>query len=159
MKRQSKRTALNTVNPISFPFNMPTPQVTFPFGQPSIHFWHWKHSPCTILVFASLNSIFAGQLLVHLLHPFIQLSLFLSREKNGKIGSKEKIAPIGQKETTEEAFYECHSNHKKNQYRNSDFISRKPEVSCMNHGKYIPWTCSSCISIDAKEARKHNPCK
>ena len=141
MKRQSKRTALNTVNPISFPFNMPTPQVTFPFGQPSIHFWHWKHSPCTILVFASLNSIFAGQLLVHLLHPFIQLSLFLSREKN------------------EEAFYECHSNHKKNQHRNSDFISRKPEVSCMNHGKYIPWTCSSCISIDAKEARKHNPCQ
>lgn len=93
MKRQSKRTALNTVNPISFPFNMPTPQVTFPFGQPSIHFWHWKHSPCTILVFASLNSIFAGQLLVHLLHPFIQLSLFLSREKNGKIGSKEKLLP------------------------------------------------------------------
>ena len=97
MKRQNRRTALNTVNPISFPFNALTPQVTFPFGQPSMHFWHWKHSPCTILVFASLNSIFAGQLLVHLLHPFIQLSLFLSREKNGKIGSKEKIAPIGQK--------------------------------------------------------------
>ena len=154
MKRQSKRTALNTVNPISFPFNMPTPQVTFPFGQPSIHFWHWKHSPCTILVFASLNSIFAGQLLVHLLHPFIQLSLFLSREKNGKIGSKEKIAPIGQKKRQKKR-----SMNAIPIIRRIDFISRKPEVSCMNHGKYIPWTCSSCISIDAKEARKHNPCK
>ena len=89
--------ALKIVNQISLPLIFFTPQWIFFFGHVSIHFWHWKQSPSTFQEPSVGSPIFAGHFLEHALHFGMQDSRSLWSAKNGKTGSRENTAPIGQK--------------------------------------------------------------
>ena len=88
---------LTIVNQIAFPLILEKSLWIFPFGQISIHFWHIKQSPLVTSEPCSGSSVADGQFLLHPLQPVMQDSLFLRREKNGKTGSNENTAPIGQR--------------------------------------------------------------
>ena len=89
--------ALKTVNQISFPESTLIPRWIFPFGQVSMHFWHWKQSPSTRIESSSGSPMPDGHFLVHAWQPLIQFSRLRCNAKYGSTGSSENTAPIGQR--------------------------------------------------------------
>ena len=102
-----------------------------------MHFWHWKQSPEISTDPSDGSSTADGHFLVQALQPRMQFSRFRCRVKNGRIGSREKTAPIGHRKRQKKALLKEHADQDQHQKNNAWNIRGKSEISRMQHGKDI----------------------
>ena len=81
---------------------------------------------------------------------FTSFSAFFSRSVKGEkrqYRKQGKYCSHGAEEPAKESFLYTHASHQKEQDHKADPIASQTEVSCMDHGKYIPRAGSLCFSI------------
>ena len=90
---------------------------------------------------------------------FTSFSAVFSRSVKGEkrqYRKQGKYCSHRAEEPAKESFLYTHASHQKNQDYKTDPIASQTEVSCMDHGKYIPRAGSLRFSIYSRITQKDN---
>ena len=93
---------------------------------------------------------------------FTSFSAIFSRSVKGEkrqYRKQGKYCSHGAEEPAKESFLYTHASHQKEQDHKADPIASQTEVSCMDHGKYIPRTCSLRFIVYTAIAHKYDDCQ